>query len=799
MLDAPTATYGGGGGGGGSSSWSTSPGLGGTGGGGNGNGGLGAPESGGGGGGGGNNTGAGGSGGSGVVIVQFTNPAYLPVVTTTQATSITQSSAASGGDITTGSATAVGIVYAPTQTNPDPTFGGVGVTAVSPPPMQEAVTGMFTVNLAGLSPGTTYSYAAYASSDTSDPGMIAYGAVLTLTTASSLASQTISFTSVAPTTATYGGTYTVTATASSGLPVTLSVDSTSTTVCSLSGSTSGSTVSFTGVGACAIDANQTGNADYTPAPQVQQSFSVGQAAQTISFTSVAPTTATYGGTYTVTATASSGLPVTLSVDSTSTTVCSLSGSTSGSTVSFTGVGACAIDANQTGNADYTPAPQVQQSFSVGQAPLTITAASPSITYGDAVPTMSASYSGFVNGDGIASLSTAPSCVTTYTQGLPVGSYATSCSGAVDSNYTIGYVPGTLTVSPAPLTITASSATITYGQAAPTVTPSYTGLENGDLAPATPPLCSTTIPAADLASNGDPTTAGSPYVTNCTGATDPNYNITTDSGTLVVSPATTAVRLSQNNPHAVQVASSGSNKGMAPAMTFAARITETGYGPYGQFTSFNAPVTFTLTPVGPGSPITCTVPSSSTSMFTLAFQQATATSPGFEVVTCTVPAGTPVNVYEVEASVGGDFQGADVSVLTVYEPTPGSSTGGGYVTGPETGDTNAFAYSATYLKNGQVQGKFLDIEYDSGGNVAHILKGNVMATMAIVNNEAIVTGKATLDGVGNYSYILSGIDNGTNSPGQYGQQVTDPAGNVVTDVSFSPILITCGNISVQAGK
>ncbi len=709
MLDAPTATYGGGGGGGGSSSWSTSPGLGGTGGGGNGNGGLGAPESGGGGGGGGNNTGAGGSGGSGVVIVQFTNPAYLPVVTTTQATSITQSSAASGGDITTGSATAVGIVYAPTQTNPDPTFGGVGVTAVSPPPMQEAVTGMFTVNLAGLSPGTTYSYAAYASSDTSDPGMIAYGAVLTLTTASSLASQTISF------------------------------------------------------------------------------------------TSVAPTTATYGGTYTVTATASSGLPVTLSVDSTSTTVCSLSGSTSGSTVSFTGVGACAIDANQTGNADYTPAPQVQQSFSVGQAPLTITAASPSITYGDAVPTMSASYSGFVNGDGIASLSTAPSCVTTYTQGLPVGSYATSCSGAVDSNYTIGYVPGTLTVSPAPLTITASSATITYGQAAPTVTPSYTGLENGDLAPATPPLCSTTIPAADLASNGDPTTAGSPYVTNCTGATDPNYNITTDSGTLVVSPATTAVRLSQNNPHAVQVASSGSNKGMAPAMTFAARITETGYGPYGQFTSFNAPVTFTLTPVGPGSPITCTVPSSSTSMFTLAFQQATATSPGFEVVTCTVPAGTPVNVYEVEASVGGDFQGADVSVLTVYEPTPGSSTGGGYVTGPETGDTNAFAYSATYLKNGQVQGKFLDIEYDSGGNVAHILKGNVMATMAIVNNEAIVTGKATLDGVGNYSYILSGIDNGTNSPGQYGQQVTDPAGNVVTDVSFSPILITCGNISVQAGK
>ena len=53
-------------------------------------------------------------------------------------------------------------------------------------------------------------------------------------------------------------------------------------------SIAGSTVSFIGAGTCVINANQAGNANYTPAPQVQQSFAVGQGAQTISFTSTAP-------------------------------------------------------------------------------------------------------------------------------------------------------------------------------------------------------------------------------------------------------------------------------------------------------------------------------------------------------------------------------------------------------------------------------------------------------------------------------------------------------------------------------
>ena len=66
--------------------------------------------------------------------------------------------------------------------------------------------------------------------------------------------------------------------------VTFTIDATATSVCSISGST----VSFLTVGTCKIDANQAGNANYTAAPQVQQTFSVAKGDQTITFTSTPP-------------------------------------------------------------------------------------------------------------------------------------------------------------------------------------------------------------------------------------------------------------------------------------------------------------------------------------------------------------------------------------------------------------------------------------------------------------------------------------------------------------------------------
>src|SRR5208282_1300996 len=99
---------------------------------------------------------------------------------------------------------------------------------------------------------------------------------------------------------------TLTATASSGLPVTFSI-------VSGPGTVSGSTLTITGVGTVVVAANQAGNANYAAAAQVTQSVVVNKAAQTIAFTP--PTSpVTYGvSPITLTATASSGLPVRFSV------------------------------------------------------------------------------------------------------------------------------------------------------------------------------------------------------------------------------------------------------------------------------------------------------------------------------------------------------------------------------------------------------------------------------------------------------------------------------------------------------
>ncbi|OYV72239.1 MAG: hypothetical protein B7Z74_05865, partial [Deltaproteobacteria bacterium 21-66-5] len=111
--------------------------------------------------------------------------------------------------------------------------------------------------------------------------------------------------------------------------------------------------------------------------------------------------------------------------------------------------------------------------------LTITADDTSKVYGAALPTLTASYSGFVNGDTAASLTTSPTLTTTATASSHVSGnpYSITASGALDADYTISYVPGALTVTPAALTITADDKSKVYGAALPTLTASYAGFVN----------------------------------------------------------------------------------------------------------------------------------------------------------------------------------------------------------------------------------------------------------------------------------------------------------------------------------
>ena len=78
-------------------------------------------------------------------------------------------------------------------------------------------------------------------------------------------------------------------------------------------------------------------------------------------------------------------------------------------------------------------------------------------------------------------------------------YQTSCSGAADTNYSITYAPGLVSVGSAPLTITASGDSMTYGGTVPTITPSYSGFVNGDTASSltVSPTCTTAATELEL--------------------------------------------------------------------------------------------------------------------------------------------------------------------------------------------------------------------------------------------------------------------------------------------------------------
>ncbi|HVX10740.1 MAG TPA: MBG domain-containing protein [Pirellulales bacterium] len=190
----------------------------------------------------------------------------------------------------------------------------------------------------------------------------------------------------------------------------------------------------------------------------------------------------------------------------------------------------------TDSADYATE-TVQVEINVDPASLTITADDKSKVYGAALPTLTASYSGFVNADSPASLTMPPSLSTTATVGSHVSDspYAITASGAVDADYTITYVAGSLTVTAAPLTITADDKRKVYGAALPALTASYSGFVNGDSAASL-----TTLPSLSTTATATSHVSGSPYTITASGAVDADYTIRYVPGELTVTPATLTV-------------------------------------------------------------------------------------------------------------------------------------------------------------------------------------------------------------------------------------------------------------------
>jgi len=170
--------------------------------------------------------------------------------------------------------------------------------------------------------------------------------------------QTITFLGIAD--CTFGGApIPLVAAASSGLPVTFSVVSGPATL------SSSNVLTLTGAGAVTVEANQFGNDSFNSATPVDMNFNVTRANQSIALPPV-PTHLASDPPFTITATASSALPVNCSILSGPATV------NSSNVVTLLGSGTVTFSAGQPGNSNYNAAAAVKGSFTVAGSPQFIT-------------------------------------------------------------------------------------------------------------------------------------------------------------------------------------------------------------------------------------------------------------------------------------------------------------------------------------------------------------------------------------------------------------------------------------------
>ena len=402
------------------------------------------------------------------------------------------------------------------------------------------------------------------------------------------ASQTITFTAPA-TPVTYGAApITLSATASSKLPITFTVTSGPATL-------RNNTLTFTGVGSVVVAANQVGNNDYSAATAVSKTITVNKFTPTVGFKSSA-SSFTYGASAILTATLNNAGS---NFAEPTGSVTFLSGATSlgAGTLDSNGVatltlttlpvGNDGITASYGGDGNYATAKSSAVSIIIGKAAQTISFTAPAspVTYGISPIVLVATASSnlavtfTVTPGGPATVSGSMLTIT------GAGQVVVTANQSGNSNYAAApAVQKAITVNPGTATskLTSSSASITYG-ASVTLTATLTGsgstkpsgtvtFYNGTASIGTGTLNSSAV--ATLAVTTLP--VGSDSITA-------SYLGDTHYGAVVSSPLTETVK--QATP-TVKLTSSASTAAYGASITFTATLTGTGAKPTGAVTFLN---------------------------------------------------------------------------------------------------------------------------------------------------------------------------------------------------------------------
>ncbi len=155
-------------------------------------------------------------------------------------------------------------------------------------------------------------------------------------------------------------------------------------------------------------------------------------------------------------------------------------------------------------------------------PVTVTATSYEIEYGDELPTFEFTSEG-------AALVGTPAITCDIPEGAPAGTYSIVISKGGVTNYNDMYVNGTLTITKAPLTIKAKDYTIKQGDALPTLEMEYEGFKNEETA-------EVLTTQATIATTATSASEPGAYDITVSGAEAANYELTFVKGTLTVTAA-----------------------------------------------------------------------------------------------------------------------------------------------------------------------------------------------------------------------------------------------------------------------
>ena len=177
---------------------------------------------------------------------------------------------------------------------------------------------------------------------------------------------------------------------------------------------------------------------------ITAAFAAGTTPQAITFTQPA-TPQVYGATFSATATTNAtGLTVSVTVDPTSSAVCSISGTT----VTALSVGTCKLNADQAGDATYAAATTVSRTVTINAKPLSVTVSSSSNNFWSdaAFPTISATSGAVVSPDAISG----------YTFTYNDGTTSTTTRPTTPGYYTVSATPTFSTGSASNYAVTSNS-------------------------------------------------------------------------------------------------------------------------------------------------------------------------------------------------------------------------------------------------------------------------------------------------------------------------------------------------------